>query len=229
VSWRFEFVSIESCADVDGPAVVVDVLRAFSFAACAFSVGAAELLLARELDEALELKRRIAGAVACKDGAPTEGFEFSNSPAAVLGHDLTGRVVIQRTAAGTQGTLAARGCQPLYCVSFLTAKATVASLQATLVPQSLAFVITGDAGHADEDLACGEYVAALLDDPDTDAAPFVARAAASDAAADLQAGLERRYRGIHKDDVAICLDADRFAFAMTASDSGTHVSLRAHT
>jgi 2-phosphosulfolactate phosphatase len=219
-------VSNADCADVDGPAVVVDVLRAFSFAACAFAGGAARILLVADLDEALRLKAAIPGALACKDGPPAEGFDFLNSPAAVDRADVAGRVVVQRTSAGTQGAVAARSASPLLCASFLTARATASYLRGKLTPQPVTFVITGTRGNAEEDLACAQYIAALLDDDTVAAAPYVERADASETAAALRKAVRAAYAGVDPDDINICFDADRFVFAMAARVEHAVLTLR---
>jgi 2-phosphosulfolactate phosphatase len=166
--------------------------------------------------------------VACKDGEPAEGFEFLNSPAVVLEQDLTGHVVVQRTTAGTAGALAARHAQPLLCASFLTASATAAAMRTRVSPRRIAFVITGDSGHADEDLACAEYINALLNRDRADPDPFIARAGRSSAADALRKGLRHGYPGVHPDDINVCLQVDRFDFALTATDEGEFVRLRTH-
>jgi 2-phosphosulfolactate phosphatase len=53
-------------------------------------------------------------------------------------------------------------------------------------------------------------------DRPTDAAEFLRRAAESHAAADVAEGARRGFQGVHPDDVALCLDVDRFPFAMVA-------------
>jgi 2-phosphosulfolactate phosphatase len=229
VRWPPIQCAIDDVGDIRSATVVVDVLRAFSFAACALSVGAPEVLLVAELDDALRLKAQVPDSMACKDGQPVDGFEFFNSPAVVLEQDLTGHVVVQRTSAGTKGALAARHARPLLCASFLTAGATASLLRASVSPQPIAFVITGDRGHADEDLACAEYITALVNGAEVEPDPFIARATASSAADSLREGVRLGYPGVHSDDVSVCLKADRFDFALAATDEGEFLRLRAHT
>ncbi|WP_370416542.1 hypothetical protein [Streptomyces fradiae] len=87
-------------------------------------------------------------------------------------------------------------------------------------------------GRAAEDLACAEYIARLLGDGDGDAgagpdvAPYVRRARDSRAAGELAEGVRRGYRGVHAEDVALCLEADRFGFAMVARREGALTVLR---
>ena len=86
--------------------------------------------------------------------------------------------------------------------------------------------ITGGDGRAEEDLACAEYIAALLGDDRTDPAPFVARAAASEMAVYLREYVRRNYPGVGSKDVDMCLDVDRFEFAMRARVEDGLLALR---
>ena len=218
------FVGNDGCADLDGIAVVVDVLRAFSFAAYALDRGVDRLILMDDLDEAEAVAAGLPGSLLGKDGPPAPGFELHNSPGQVLERaDLAGRTVVHRTAAGTIGAVAARAAEHLYCASFVVAGATARRLR-ELAPAPVTFVITGDGGRAEEDLACAEHIAACVDDPGADPGPSLLRAAA--AAARLRRGIELGYPGIHPDDVELCLQVDRFDFAMRAAEEGGLLALR---
>ena len=81
---KFGFVSIDGCDEIEGVAVVIDVLRAFSFAAFALDAGAERLILMDDLDTTLELAARLPGALAGKDGRPQDGFDLFNSPGQLL-------------------------------------------------------------------------------------------------------------------------------------------------
>lgn len=64
------------------------------------------------------------------------------------------------------------------------------------------------------------------DGAETDAAGFLGGAAGSRAAADLAAGVRRGLPGLHADDVALCLEVDRFPFAMVVTLEDPLVVLR---
>ncbi len=218
------FVGNDGCSDIDGVAVVVDVLRAFSFAAYALDGGVERLVLMDDLDDAKAVAGSMPGALLGKDGLPAPGFDLFNSPGQLLERsDLAGRTVVHRTAAGTIGAVAARGAEHLYCASFVVAGATAQRLRA-LQPASVTFVITGEGGRADEDLACAEHIAACVDDPAVEPGPRLRRAAV--AAERLQRGIELGHRGIHRDDVDLCLQVDRFDFAMRAGEEDGLLTLR---
>jgi 2-phosphosulfolactate phosphatase len=219
------FVGIAELAEVPSVAVVVDVMRAFTVAAWAFDRGAEKVVLAGSLDEALTLKAGHPDWVTLKDGPPAPGFDTVNSPALLRSMDLTGRTVVQKTTNGTVGVHAAEGASLLVCASFVVAEATARLLRAR-GGDGVTFVITGDHGRAEEDLSCAQYIAGRAAGAQTSAAEFVRRAAESRAAADLADGVRRGIAGVHADDVALCLEADRFPFAMVATREDQLMVLR---
>ncbi|MFF4554315.1 2-phosphosulfolactate phosphatase [Streptomyces sp. NPDC001422] len=207
------FLAISELDDVPSVAVVVDVMRAFTVAAWAFAQGAEKIVLAESLDEALALKARHPGWTALKDGPPAPGFDAVNSPGMLRSVDLGGRTVVQKTTAGTVGALAVKEASLVLCAGFVVAEATARLLRMRADDQ-VTFVVTGEDGRADEDLACAQYIARRATEADTDAAAFLRRAGGSRAAAELAQGVRQ---GVHPDDVALCLELDRFPFAMVAS------------
>lgn len=204
-------------------AVVVDVMRAFTVAAWAFAQGAEKIVLAESLDEALALKTRHPDWVALKDGPSAPGFDAVNSPGLMRSFDLGGRTVVQKTTAGTVGALAVKEASLVLCASFVVAEAT-ARLLRTNKSDSVTFVVTGEDGQAEEDLACAQYIARRATGAGTDAAEFLRRAGESRAAAELAEGVRL---GVHPDDVALCLELDRFPFAMVATLEDSLMVLRA--
>ncbi len=219
------FVGIADLAETPSVAVVVDVMRAFTVAGWAFARGAEKIVLAESLDEALELKARHPDWVALKDGPLLPGFDAVNSPGLLRSVDLAGRTVVQKTTAGTVGALAVKEAPLVLCASFVVAEATARVLQAHRSDR-VTFVVTGEDGQADEDLACAQYIARRADGASADAAEFLRRAASSRAAAELAEGMRE---GVHPDDVALCLEIDRFPFAMVATLEDSLMVLRPHT
>ena len=69
------------------------------------------------------------------------------------------------------------------------------------------YVVTGEGGQADEDLACAQYIARRAVEAGTDASGFLRRAGEWRAAVELAEGVDQ---GVHPDDVALCLELDRF-------------------
>ncbi|CAM5546230.1 2-phosphosulfolactate phosphatase [Streptomyces coeruleorubidus] len=216
------FLGIPELVEAPSVAVVVDVMRAFTVAAWAFGQGAEKIVLAESLDDALALKARHPDWAALKDGPPAPGFDLVNSPGLLRSADLGGRTVVQKTTAGTVGALAVKEASLVLCAGFVVAEATARVLR-TRESDGVTFVVTGEDGQADEDLACAQYIARRTTEDATDAAGFVRRAAASRAAAELAQGVRQ---GVHSDDVALCLEVDRFPFAMVAALEGSLMVLR---
>ncbi|GAA1073104.1 2-phosphosulfolactate phosphatase [Kitasatospora arboriphila] len=216
------FLGIAELAEVPSVAVVVDVMRAYTVAGWVFARGAEKIVLAESLDEALALKERHPDWVALKDGPPMPGFELVNSPGRLRSADLGGRTVVQKTTAGTVGALAVKEASLVLCAGFVVAEATARLLRARGC-DSVTFVVTGEDGQADEDLACAQYIARRAAGDDTDVAEFLRRAGSSRAAAELAEGVRE---GSHADDVALCLELDRFPFAMVATPEDSLMVLR---
>ena len=129
---------------IGGSVVVIDVIRAFTTAAYAFGAGAAEIFLVGTVDDAIEFKARRPGSLAVGEdrGLRPDGFDFPNSPAMVSRADLTGRTLVQRTSAGTQGALAARDADRLWVSGLATASATARAVDIAGLGAP-AYVITG--------------------------------------------------------------------------------------
>ncbi len=217
------FLGIDELTDIPAVAVVVDVMRAFTVAAWAFARGAEKIVLAESLDEALALTSGHPDWVALKDGPPAPGFDAVNSPALLRSADLTGRTVVQKTTAGTVGALAVKEAPLILCASFVVAGATARLLHSRGCTD-VTYVITGEGGRAEEDLACAQYIARrATDGGPTDPAPFLHRAATSRAATELAQGLRA---GSHPDDLALCLDFDRFPFPLLATSEPPLLTLR---
>jgi 2-phosphosulfolactate phosphatase len=213
---QINYATLENCHAFTGTVVVIDVCRAFTTAAFAFAAGAQEVLLVSAVEEAFTLREGLPDALIMGEvgGLPVEGFDFGNSPSALIGADLTGRRLIQRTSAGTQGVVRSQRADVLLTSSFVVAGATARYVR-QLAPESVTLVMTGwrDKRPAEEDAACAEYLAALLAGQTREAAPFLDRAQAwpPAQAADQSDPVVRREL---RHDLACCLELDRFDFAM---------------
>ncbi|MGW5675329.1 2-phosphosulfolactate phosphatase [Streptomyces sp. NPDC003860] len=217
------FLGTAELVKAPSAAVVVDVMRAFTVAAWAFARGAEKIVLAASLDEALALKEGHREWVALKDGPPAPGFDAVNSPGLMRSADLGGRTVVQKTTAGTVGALAVKDAPLVLCAGFVVAEATAKLLRARGC-DSVTYVVTGEDGRADEDLACAQYIARrAAGDGEAVAGEYLRRAGASRAAEELAQGVRE---GAHPDDVALCLELDRFPFAMVAGVEDSLMVLR---
>src|SRR4051812_49691151 len=75
-------------------------------------------------------------------GRRPPGFDFTNSPVAIADADIDGRVLVQRTSAGTQGVVAASSATRLWCASLVCASATAAAVASSGLGEPT-YVITG--------------------------------------------------------------------------------------
>lgn len=223
---QIRFVDIEGAKSIShGVAVVIDVMRAYTVAAWALHAGAADIVLVDGIDEAVEVAAQTSGALLFKDGAHDERFDLHNSPRQLLDIDVLGRRIVQRTTAGTRAAVAASSADVLFCASFVCATSTASTLCA-LVPSEVTFVVSGGL-DADEDLACAEYIAAILRGESTDVESFLERARQSAAAVDLERSVALGYTGVTDQDVPMCLEIDRFDFAMRVQNDDGLLVLRA--
>ncbi len=197
--------------------VVIDVLRAFTTAAVAFSVGVTEILIAKDVSEAVSLKQRDTDLLTVGEvnGLKPRAFDYGNSPVEVDNKLLSGRRVVQTTTAGTTGLVLYANVDALFAASFLCAKATAAALRESGA-RSVAFVISGhkENDQADEDRACAEYIAALFLQKSVNVKELVARVASSAAAQKFLDPLEVDFR---EQDVEYAMKVDSEQFAMRAS------------
>ena len=215
---EFRRLTLRDCAEATGVVVVIDVLRAFTTAAHAFAAGAREIVLVSSVEEALALRGADPDALIMGEvgGLKPAGFDLGNSPTALIGRDLAGRRLIQRTSAGTQGVVGGSArAGALFGCSLCCAAATARHIR-RLAPAAVSFVITGvGAGSpqndGDEDVACADYVEALLRGETPDTAAIVRRVHDSYVARKF---LDLAQPDFPAEDLAHCAAIDRFAFSL---------------
>ena len=192
-----------------GTAVIIDVFRAFTTAAFCVAAGAREVVLVGDHEQALALKATdptlfLTGEIG---GRPIPGFDIGNSPSRIVGLDLFGRRVVQRTSAGTQGVVAAAGANEIILGSLVVAGATVRYLRGR-DPISLVAMGTHGGDDHDEDEICAAYLEQLLLGHAT---PFPGIQLA--AAESWPEWFPRR-------DAELALEVDRFDFALPVTREG---------
>ena len=156
---------IEGARHARGTVVVIDVLRSFTVSAYALAGGARECRLVKTVAEARALAALTPGAVLCaeEDALPVEGIAISNSPTKILQAELQGRILIQRSTAGTQ-VAAAVEKGDMWAASLVVARATV---QACLLRHPDAITLLASADHP-EDHACARYMEAIINGEEPD-------------------------------------------------------------
>lgn len=217
---------LDGASDDHDIVVVIDVLRSFSTAAYAFAAGASAVFSVETVATAWQLKAHLPDAIttgALPGGDPVPGFDFGNTPTAFAGLRLDGRSLIQSTAAGVRGITRFCHARALFAGSLVCARATAAAI-AELHPHEVTFVITGEwvDRDGDEDIACADYLEALLQGKAPDPKPFEQRVRTSDFGRRFTAGDNPN---LPRSDLDLCAQADRFDFSMSAVRQAGHVVL----
>jgi 2-phosphosulfolactate phosphatase len=205
---------LEGAAQATGAVAIIDVFRAFTTAAVVLANGASHIIMVSKVEEALALRDSGIGQCCMGEvgGRAPPGFDFGNSPFEVAEIDFTGKVVIQRTSAGTQGIVTARQADRLYATSLVTASATARALLSEPAGR-ISLVAMGNKAiiRTDEDELCALHLRNLLEGR-TGNAEAVRQVilAGSDA---FRFHDPNRPHLDHRD-LDIALDADRFDFAI---------------
>ncbi|HVR88823.1 MAG TPA: 2-phosphosulfolactate phosphatase [Candidatus Limnocylindria bacterium] len=210
---------IEGARGATGTAVIIDVFRAFSTAAFCIGAGAREIVLVGRPEEAFAIRRDdpsvfLTGEV---DGRPIDGFDAGNSPSQIVGLDLAGRRVVQRSSSGTQGVVAASGAEEIVLGSFVIARATCRYVVSR--DRAVTLVAMGDRGEEPnpEDESCSSHMQALLSDQPSDASALIAALP--------QWRNERWPWWFPRRDAELACEVDRFDFALPVTrEGGLHVA-----
>ena len=224
---KFRYTNLETCHEATGMVVVIDVIRAFTNAAYAFSCGAKEIYPVSTVEEALQFKAEVPNSLAFGEagGIPPGGFDFGNSPTHTRTLDLSGCTLVQRTGAGTQGIVRSVYAETMLAASLVVTSATMTYIR-MLGPQEVTFVITGqiEDGRGDEDLACAEYFEALLRGQEPDPAPYIDRVYKS---RDALFHLDPNFPQFPASDLDYCIRIDAFDFVMSVTKENGRPVMRA--
>ncbi|MFI5284386.1 MAG: 2-phosphosulfolactate phosphatase [Candidatus Dormibacterales bacterium] len=194
-----------------GTVVVIDVLRSFSVSAYALAGGARECRLVPTTAEARALAATTPGAVLCaEEGAlPVSGIPISNSPTQIRGTDLKGRILVQRSSAGTP-VVAAVVQKFIFAASLVVARAT---MQACLLTKPTTLTLVASADHP-EDHACARYMEGIVRGTSVNLDELLEPLRRSDRYRRVARG---EWPGFPPTDLELALAPDRFSFAMPVS------------
>lgn len=212
---RIFFNRLQQHPGADDTVVVIDVLRSFTTAAVALARGARAVYPVEAISEALALAAELPGALtvgAVGGGDPVPGFSYGNSPAAMLASQLKGRDVVMTTAAGVKGLQRFRHARTLHAASLVCARATAEAIRKAGADE-VTFVITGEwvDRDGDEDVACADYIEALLRGEHPRPAPFAERVCNSDFGRRFLAGT---HPNLPLADLELAAQVDRYEFAL---------------
>ncbi|MGA8164468.1 MAG: 2-phosphosulfolactate phosphatase [Waddliaceae bacterium] len=199
--------------------VVIDVLRAFTTAAYAFSKGAENITFVGTAEEALCIREANQEIILMgeKNGLPIHGFHYGNSPTEIETAELSGKKIVQRTSAGTQGVIACRNAENILVSSFVIADATLSRIQ-EINPKEVSFIVTGQ-NNGDEDLALAEYMIERLQGKSPDIGPYIKRVGTSPYGLGF---LNRDFPQFQESDLILATEANRFSFAIEVQKVHRH-------
>jgi len=212
---------IDGARNARGTVVVIDVIRSFTVSAYALAGGARECLLVPTVTQALALHAKIPGSVisAEEEALPVDGIPISNSPTQIKDADLKGRVLVQRSSAGTT-VMSAVESDDVYAASLVVATATVRACL-SMHPRLLTLLASAD--HP-EDHACAKYMEGLLRGEQPDLDLLLQPLRDSERYARARGG---SWPGFPATDLDLCLAQDRFDFAMPATKHADYLRLMA--
>ena len=157
---------VEGARQAKGLTVIIDVFRAFTTESFIMSRNPKKIIPVGDVEVAWKYKTSHPDAVLCgeRGGAIIEGFDYGNSPSAVVEDNFTGKTVIHTTSAGTQGIVNAVGADEILGGCLVNAKAIACYIRQKQ-PEFVSLVCMGLAGKrpTDEDTLCAEYIKGLLE------------------------------------------------------------------
>jgi 2-phosphosulfolactate phosphatase len=216
---------LDGATQATGAVAIIDVFRAFTTAAVVLANGASQITMVSSVEEALALRDSGFAQICMGEvgGRAPAGFNFGNSPFEVSSIDFSGKSIVQRTSAGTQGMVAARYAERLYATSLVTANATARALLSS-APSRVSLVAMGNNAivRTDEDELCALHLRNLLEGRRGDASALRHVILAGGDALRFhdpsRPHLDRR-------DLDIALDIDRYDFAIrTVLENGRPVA-----
>ncbi|MGH3056082.1 MAG: 2-phosphosulfolactate phosphatase, partial [Gaiellaceae bacterium] len=143
--------------------VAIDVLRATSTLTVALANGAANVVPLAEPSEALKLRDRVPGTLACgeRDGRRMPRFDLGNSPLEYTRERVAGRTLAFASTNGSRALQSLAGCAGIVLASWLNISAVARRLAG-----ASAFVRVVCAGQLGafsiEDSACAGWLCAAL-------------------------------------------------------------------
>lgn len=215
---------LQNLPHIDDTVIVIDVLRSFTTAAVALARGARAIYPVEGIAAAVTLANSLPNALfvsAVAGGDPVPDFDFGNSPSQLMAADLTGKSIVLSTAAGVRGLQRFRGIRRLFAGSMVCARATADAIRVAGA-KDVCFVITGDwvDRDGDEDIACADYLEALLRGEQPDAEHYARRVRDSD--------FGRRFGSaawpnLPAADLDLAASPDLFGFALPVRQTGGHL------
>ncbi len=197
-----------------GTAVVIDVFRAFSVAAYAFSQGVSAIIPVADIEQARAFKaeRPQSLLIGERFARPLPGFDCGNSPTDLMKFDLKGRTLIHTTHSGTQGLTQADQADEVLTGALVNADAIVRYLRERQ-PALVTLVRMGQEARERcvEDDICAELIAERLRGGDLDKVALMERLRAAPSAKKF---FDPACDWAPERDFELCTQFDRFDFVL---------------
>lgn len=201
--------------------VVIDVLRATSSIITALSNGCTQFIPVATVEEALEKKLEVPGALLAgeRQALHIEGFDLGNSPFEYSRAAVAGKTIIMSTTNGTVALKAAERAERVYVGAFVNAAAICSRLLADR--QDVVLLCAGTQGcfSLEDALCAGLIVGRLKDKAKLGDTALAAHAMYRDFSGDLVARVkESSHAGYlvsigFDEDVSYCLHSDMYNIA----------------
>jgi 2-phosphosulfolactate phosphatase len=204
---------IQGAREAHGVCVIVDVFRSSNTIIAILDRGAECLIPVACLSVANLIKQENPDYILVgeREGRPPEGFDYDNSPVAILNADLKGETVILATSAGTKALVNARHTDEVVVASFANAHAVADYLRETR-PELVTMLPVGLKAEveAEEDELCAAYIEALVRGEEPDFGAIRERLLATPGA--------DRLRSLGQEaDLEFCVELDSFGTVPRAS------------
>lgn len=158
--------------------IVIDVIRAFTVAHYAFLKGVKRIILAKDVEQAFQLKMKnpdflLAGEV---NGLPIKGFDLDNSPYNMRSKNVAGKTLIQKTTNGVQATLQCLSSDHVFVTGYTNAKTTSQFIKHKFAKdQRKSINIIASHPSGDDDFACAQYIKSILENANAISSKEVAK------------------------------------------------------
>lgn len=214
--------TLSGAKEAEGLTVVVDVFRAFTTLCYAFNNGAEGAIAVKTAEEAFELKGKNPDFILMGEdqGIMIKGFDYGNSPADIEDVDFTGKTIIIRTTAGTQGLLSADRADEVITGSFVNASA-IAEYIKSKNPEKVTIVAMGDGDteKRDEDELCAQYLESMLLGEPSEFKKIAEHLRGYKSALKF---FDPARPEFPKKDFELCMAVDKFSFVLATKREGKH-------
>ena len=215
--------SHENAHKAEGLAVVIDVVRAFTTASYILHNNAKSIIAVGEVDAARAIKKEnpdylLAGE---RMGITLPGFDYGNSPTEIAHIDFTGKTVVMRTTAGTQGVVKATNASEIIAAAFVNARATAKYIQAKN-PKIVSFICTDDRYTDSEDVLCAEFIKSILENNPLPFPPIREKLENHEAT---KLFLSSQLTPFAREDLDKCFSVDTFNFVIKAHPHDDEIHL----